>query len=503
MATRTSLRSVPVAARPRAFVSAVAGTLRRQSLCEPGMSVLVAVSGGPDSVALLRAVHAIAPKWRLSLSVAHCNYGLRGRESDEDEAFVRALCARLNLPCHVRRVSPATRASRPKVSLQEWAREIRYDAFNDLAARHRVDRVALGHTADDQAETVLLWMLRGAGITGLSGMPIIREERYIRPLLQTTRQEVLDYLAAVGQGYRTDSSNQRGPYLRNRIRRELMPALVGLNPAIIRTLSRQAELLSADERYLQAQATSAFNSLAHRMPGGACHLECARLLAIPLALQRRVIREAVREVCGTRKGPSFATVTLLLDRLLHGRSGSTMSLPGAIATRQDDRLVVQPGAAVKITRLRAAPPATGPAKSVTVTADVPVLLRWAPTGQSIQVHLEPVSDARRWSLRRNPQRAVFDADRVTPRIGLKGWQPGDWFCPAGMGGHRKKLQDFWVDAKVSRAERVRTPVMVSPEGILWVVGYRADERFLPGPTTTRLLIAETVPKPRIRQSKER
>ena len=206
-----------------AFLHRVAGTVRRRALIERGQHVLVAVSGGPDSVALLALLHRLAASWRLTLTVAHFNYGLRGTESDGDEVFVVSLCRKLGVPLHVRKLSVGRRGRGN--SFQAEARRLRYEALETIARECGADRITVGHTADDQAETVLLWMLRGAGLAGLSGMPPSREGGIVRPLYDVSRAEVLAYLRVEGVQYREDSSNAKPRYLRNRIRHEVLPVL--------------------------------------------------------------------------------------------------------------------------------------------------------------------------------------------------------------------------------------------------------------------------------------
>ena len=209
-----------------ALVRRVVAVVRRRRLFQAGSRILVAVSGGSDSVALLHLLHDLKPDWRLDLSVIHVNYGLRGKESDEDGEFVQRLCRRLTVPFIMKRVDLSRDTERhPQRSLQARARDIRYRIMREVAAAERVDRVALGHTADDQAETILMWLLRGAGMTGLAGMPIIREGLFIRPLLATEREELVAGLASRAIAFRTDSTNAKLLYRRNRIRHELLPII--------------------------------------------------------------------------------------------------------------------------------------------------------------------------------------------------------------------------------------------------------------------------------------
>ena len=241
---RLSSRS---ATRP-ALLSHLVRTVRQQELFVPGQHVLVAVSGGPDSIALLSLLHRLVPSWRLTLTAVHCNYGLRGAESDGDESFVRDFCQERQLSLVIHR--PMLVKRQHHSSVQAAARDARYDFMKQLALEAGADRIAVGHTANDQAETVLMWLLRGAGMTGLAGMPYVREERIIRPLLEATREEVVAYLDHEGLSYRRDSSNEKPLYHRNRIRKELLPVVTRLVPAAIRVLQRQADLLREDEQYL-------------------------------------------------------------------------------------------------------------------------------------------------------------------------------------------------------------------------------------------------------------
>ena len=223
-------------------------TVRQHQLFVPGHHLLVAVSGGPDSIALLSLLHHLIPSWRLTLTVIHCNFGLRGAESDGDESFVNTFCQerQLNLVIHC----PSLAKRRQRLSLQAAARDARYDFMKQMAHELGADRIAVGHTANDQAETVLMWLLRGAGMTGLAGMSYARKDGIIRPLLAASRQEVLTYLDHEGLTYRRDSSNEKPVYHRNRIRKELFPVLTQLVPTAVRVLQRRRRTVPrASNRY--------------------------------------------------------------------------------------------------------------------------------------------------------------------------------------------------------------------------------------------------------------
>lgn len=467
---------------PRLTVRRFATLLRGQRLLAPGDHVLVAVSGGPDSTALLRLLVDLAPAWSLRISAGHVHHGLRGRESDEDADFVAALCRRWDVPLRIERGRrPAPTGTRKGRSLQEWAREVRYAFLHRTAGELRATSVALAHTADDQAETMLLWMLRGAGATGLAGIPRRRDGRLVRPLLSVRRQDILEFLEATGVPYRSDSSNLSPAYLRNRIRHELLPVLRRFNPAIVELLCRQADLLRADDQCLEQQAADWLRRL-EPQDSARLTLRGDEVEALPLALQRRVVRQLLRQRSDGGRWPSFRTVAAVLALVTQGRPGSTLLVPGARVTRDYGT--------TRIERLAPSePPPSVPPEGIPLP--IPGAVLWPPTEEVIAVQWSedatacPASPARR---------AVLDPARFTPELRVRTWRPGDRFQPAGMAGHRKKLQDYFSDLKVPRDRRRRIPLVVAPEGILWVVGYRADQRVRATRSTTRALVVEVRPR---------
>lgn len=465
-----------------ALLHGMVRTVQRERLFEQGCRLLVAVSGGPDSVALLLLLRTLSRAWRLSLAAVHFNYGLRGRESEDDASFVAELCERLDVPLHVERIDlgqPVPRARNG--SLQAWARELRYDAMRRLAGELRMDRVALGHTADDQAETVLMWMLRGAGLAGLGGMPYFRDRLFVRPLLDVTRKDVLAYLEGHALPFRTDSSNSRPIYFRNRIRQELLPVVKELAPAAVRILQRQADILREEERFLEELAAEAWTRLVVEDAEGNLSLDRSGVVVLPLALQRRLVRQVLRRLHPLGKNPSLAVVATVLNQVVHARGGARMTTGFIQIRREYDRIQFSVGVHQTI-----------PVGSVALA--VPSVVHWPLTGQCIRA--QRIDRSEGVSLLRQPSReaALFDADRLPEELQLRSWRAGDRFCPCGMNGQEKKVQDYYSDIKLPRAKRHSTPLLVAPEGILWVVGYRQDERFRAGEQTRRfVLVTVSIP----------
>lgn len=450
----------------------VVEAVRRQRLIQAGDRVLVAVSGGADSVCLLTLLQEARERALLpgiELRIAHVNYGLRGDESEGDDAFVRELGTRLGVPVNCERVRLLPKSGG---TLQSRAREARYAFFGRLLREHGMTGVATGHTVEDQAETVLLWLMRGAGTGGLAGIPARRCGGIIRPLLGVTRQQVLDYLECRGMSYRADSSNGTVVYRRNRIRQEVLPALRALNPCIAEVLARGADILAADAAVLNEIEDERWRTVAKEVSSGCVVLDGERLALEPLGLQRRLVRRALAVVRQGQAGLTFRHVNDILERVLEGVHGAGLNLPGGLRVRRNrDLLMMEQGGRQGEDGFRTK----------------------LTSGILLQVPGEvTLGDGRRLLAVAGGQdlpdgRAVFvvDGDRLGGALFVRNWERGDWFCPLGMGGHRKKLQDFFVDLKVDRMMRGGIPLVVAPAGIVWVAGCRGDERFAAGSGTTR------------------
>jgi tRNA(Ile)-lysidine synthase len=458
-------------------------TIQERRLFDPGHHLLVAVSGGPDSIALLSLLSALAPSWRLKLTVVHFNYGLRGNESDGDEAFVALYCRTRNIPLIVRR--PVLTKQRGASSVQVLARWARYEAMKSLAHELHADRIVTGHTANDQAETMLMWMLRGAGLTGLAGMPFVRDEIIVRPLLKTTRKEILDYLKQEGLSYRQDSSNLMGVYRRNRVRRDLLPVMEDITPGIVRLLERQADALRTDDAYLQQVVEQLYRSVVTVDANGDQRFEREAVAALPDALKRRLIRHMLKSTDHEQRPPNLRVVDSVLRFVSGTAKGTRMSLRGAYVKKDREQVViVRRNGQNQDSERRSSTLLVEP-----VSMSVPCTVYWPGTGQEIHVQEMTRQAAEPFFRNRTRECAVFDVARVSTPLVLRPWQAGDRIHPQGMAGKSKKLQDLFTDWKVSREDRMRIPLLTSPEGILWVVGRREDERFVARKSTTRCLVA--------------
>jgi tRNA(Ile)-lysidine synthase len=403
-------------------------------------------------------------------------------ESDGDESFVDTFCRERHLSLVIHR--PTLVKRRQRSSLQAMARDARYDFMKQLAHEVGADCIAVGHTANDQAETLLMWMLRGAGMAGLAGMPYAREDGIIRPLLAATREEVVAYLDHEGLTYRRDSSNEKPLYHRNRIRKELLPVIMRLAPAAVRVLQRQADLLREDEEYLEQITNKLMHALVNHDSGGVQRVDRQAFLELPVALQRRLVRTVLRTYDEEGRASSLRVVESVRRVLLKGRYGARLFLKQALVTLDQGLVEFSPGAG----RDHRHETDSGQGKRETLALPVPSTVYWSRTKQQIHVQLMTRRGAQEVGRAPSQGLALFDADRFSEPLLIRAWQAGDRFSPHGMKGKSKKLQDFFTDRKIARHERGKIPLLVAPEGILWVVGMRQDERFIVRGGTTRCLV---------------
>jgi tRNA(Ile)-lysidine synthase len=469
-------------------------TIARYRMLDPGDRVIVAVSGGADSVCLLHLLLVLRDPYALALHVAHLHHGLRGSEADRDEAFVRREAERLGLSCTVERLTPTDYAPLKKLSRQAAARELRYAFLRRTAERVGATRIALGHTADDQVETILLRLLQGSGPEGWGGIPPVRGP-YIRPLIETPRALIEEYLPAAGISWLEDSSNRDLRYLRNYLRREVLPLLRRLNPRLAETVGRSARLLREDSSHLEAEAAAAFDRamVDLRRPGegsppapvpissGAGDrlvLSIAAVSSLDPSLQRRILRRVIATCRGSARGLRAEHLEAARERVLAGSTGSRIVLPGGWTLRNAyGRLIMERHPSV-----RSAPP-----------APVPVSVPGRTAAPAFGLLLETA-----W-LDRLPAESMtrdclyLDAERLPGPLQLRARLPGDSLHPAGMRGQRKKLQDLLVDMRIPREDRDRIPLLVGGDALVWVVGLRADGRFLAGPATRRPLMVRALP----------
>jgi tRNA(Ile)-lysidine synthase len=450
------------------------------TLLKPGLRLAVGVSGGADSVALLRALHARSGELGLVLHVAHLHHGLRGLEADVDLEFVRAVAAELGLPLHEARVDAAAEAEKAGESIEEAARRLRSRWFRELLCTVPLDAIATAHTRDDQAETVCAKFLRGAWTEGLSGIyPVVEftEGRIVRPLLGATRAEVEGYLQGLGQGRREDSSNRQLTFTRNRIRHELLPILEGWNPQIKEHLAQMAELAREEEAWWQAELTRVAPQIllsgrpvrgGGRASGDGLALDVTRLAALAPALQRRLVRYAAGQIGAALDFPATEALRALA---LDGRAGQRCELGQGLRaerTPRELRLTIEAASATR--RATAIPEYATPIPGEIAAAAFGIRLRIedAAAGEKAQSQAGPGKTAT-----------------------LRNWRPGDRVRLRYSSGPRK-VKEVLERLRVTGSSRAIWPVLEVNGRIVWMKGVELEPEQGIAVVATDLEVADAI-----------
>ena len=422
----------------------------------PGDKVIVAVSGGPDSVALAHALRDLQEQLGISFHIAHLNHGIRGREAYEDAEFVRGLADSLDLPVTIETADVPAVKKLLKLSVEEAARKVRYEFLERVADETCAQRIATAHTADDQAETVLMNLIRGAGPDGLAGIPPVRG-KYVRPLLGVTRADVMLYCEANHLETRTDSTNLRDEYRRNRVRLELIPLLEsGYNPGVKDALVATSEIMREESEYVAEKAAETLETVADWSREDDTVFRVDALLALPVALRRRCLRMAIEAAKGDLKDVAFKQVERVLTRLKGGKSFALTLPSGVVYAKMEDN-------SLRVFRADSEPEACRFERELIVPGVTEVV--------ELKIVFE-AEDIPRGSRYLRPPKSldvVVDRDSVKGRLVVRSWQRGDRIQPLGM-QDEKKLQDIFVDAKIPRRNRAEIPVIADNEKIIWVAG---------------------------------
>ena len=478
------------AARAGDIERAVRDALLRSQVLRPGGTLVVATSGGADSLCLLHVLHRISAEFGQSLHVAHLDHMLRGGESMADARFVHALAESLGLPCTVESRDAAAFRDAHRCSLEEAAREVRYAFLLDVARAAGAAAVATGHTRDDAVETVMLHILRGTGVHGLRGLePVSRFPQsagdaagetpplLLRPLLEVSRSETMDYCRSLGLMPREDSSNLAMAHLRNRIRLELLPSLRQLNPRVDDALLRLAGIAAEDDDCISSTAHELWERGAV-VSEDAVTFPLDLFLASPPAVQSRLVLETMTRLSGSARDVALGHVEAVRD-IASGPTGKRVDLPGGVTWRRERSSLRAFLRKTEERELRATMPESPLELAVPGEVPVPGGRIAASLGES--VHCAETS----------PYVAQLDAALTGDRLLVRRRRPGDRFRPLGMAGE-KKLQDLMVDAHIPVDERDGIPIVCSTSHIVWVAGWRIDDRVKTTASTQRVLRLEFV-----------
>lgn len=439
-------------------------TITEYSLFPKGAKIVVGVSGGADSVCLLHLLHRMQKEREWQLLAVHIHHGLRGAEADADAQFVETLCREMGIFCIVKRANVRAEAKARGVGEEEAGRLIRYEVFRELAGTE--GRIAVAHHRKDQAETLLMRLCRGTGMTGLVGMLPLREN-ICRPLLFCSREEIEAYCRAEGLSWQEDATNGQAIYTRNKVRLQVLPLLEEINPRAEEHIAKTASLLAEEEEYMEQQAAVCERAVRLDAPNGEIRLRRSAVMALHPAMRRRVLRRAMQSFWQTE--PSLVQLTAL-EELLQKQSGKKRVFTGGVCAENRYHILVLYREAERVPKQEGfcfALPMEG-------EGEIPE----AGLAYRIWLSEEPVE------ISQDVCTNVFDYDKIEKNLFCRTRRTGDVIrLQAG----RKKIKDVFIDEKIPKEERDRIPLIAAEQEILWIPGVRRSAAGLVDETTRRFL----------------
>ena len=466
------------------MIRKVKESIKKYHMLEPGDSVVVAVSGGPDSIALLKVLETISDEYELTLITAHLNHGLRV-EADREAQFVRDVSKEMGIKFECKAVDINLLRKGTGKSIEDISRDVRYHFLNDVAKRHHAHKIALGHHLNDQVETVLINFLRGSGSGGLKGMLPARDSLYIRPLLQVNKTEILSYLEFHKIQFVRDMSNTEDIYLRNRIRHLLIPELkTKYNPKLEESLCIMAEIMRMEDDYMKTITDKILSEWgAEPDSNDEVMIRISKLRIYHEAIQRRIIKNILRRSTPNSKGIGYTHIKAVQDLAYSNYPSGHLNLPyNIVARREYDFLFFTRGRKFERNIVKEK------CDQVFYEVTLPGSVNIAESGKIIKFDfVDPPVQAKS-----NRQYIVFmDYDKINLPLIIRAGKPGDRIQPLGMRG-TKKIKSFFIDEKIPLNRRKDVPLLLDKESVIWIAGMRISERVKITEKTRRILKVEIV-----------
>ncbi|MDY6856651.1 MAG: tRNA lysidine(34) synthetase TilS [Thermodesulfobacteriota bacterium] len=454
------------------LISKAIDTIEKYRMLQQGERIVVAVSGGPDSVFLLYTLNELKDDMNLTLIVAHVDHCIRKDESKDECMFVKNLANRFDLPFESQSFNVPLIKKVMRVSTQEAARNVRYEFLMRTLRKYNAHKVATGHNADDQAETVLMRLIRGTGSKGLCGINPFRDGIFIRPIIEIRQSEIRRELEDRRIEFVIDSSNKEDIYLRNKIRNRLMPVLINeYNPNIIQSLVNTSEILRKEDGFLDILAKEYLSDIRIYSDKKSIALDILRLKDLDESIQIRVLKRAIELFSEDLRCVCFKHLDSIVHMLFRKGSNKFLNLPkGICIEKRYNELIIRE-------EIRGN-------DFFYSFNHVPDRVRLKETGKDIEFSV--IKKAKNLDVGRDPDVAFFDFERVRFPIILRNFKEGDRFQPIGLNG-TKKLKDFFIDCKIPRSIRRQVPLLVFDDLIAWVIGLRIDHRVMLSESTKEIL----------------
>jgi len=445
-------------------IDGIKQTIEREKLITRGDKILVALSGGPDSVCLLHALKSLESTYGIRIYGAHLNHKIRGIEAQKDAMYAAKLCDKLEIPFFVKAIDVPEFAKIHKLTLEEAARKVRYNMLFEVKSKINADKIAVAHNLDDQAETVLMRLLRGSGIKGLKGMDYFREDGIIRPLMDVEKKDIIKYCENHELNPRIDHTNSEEEYTRNKIRLKLIPFIEKeFSHNIKETLSRTANILREDNAHLEKNAKLIFEKEVIVISKDTVKMDSEELLSCEYSISKRLIRMAIEKISGSLEGIENIHVEDVISLSRNPKNQAMINLPkGIFVYKRPEGIYITTKEMIE--------------KTVTFSHNLEFDDYVEIPEVNMAIESKIMSKEKCMMLPTGQFTKAFDIDKIKGPLTVRARIDGDRMRPMGLGG-TKKLKDIFIDLKIPREKRDEVPLVTDKEGILWMVGYKISEDY--------------------------
>ncbi|MDY0044541.1 MAG: tRNA lysidine(34) synthetase TilS [Syntrophales bacterium] len=470
------------------FLIKIKNTIDKYKMIVRGDRIGVALSGGADSISLFWVLLELAAHYEASLMILHVNHGLRGIESDKDERFVKELGEKLNIAVQSRSIPLSERLKEKGGSIEDTARDMRYEYFEEAKNYWNLTKIALGHTLNDQAETVFMKILRGSGLSGMRGILPVRGEIYIRPLIETKKEEIISFLSTYDLAYVNDLSNLDDCFLRNRVRSKLIPELIeSFNPRLLRNIGQMTDIMREDEDFISKMMMHTLSRWRIDMNRRPVALDLAEFNKCHMAVKRRILRFLIENISEEKRELGYRHIQSIFN-IINGKKphGMVDIGQGTIVQREYDRLLIN-NIRENASRRSNSPYSAYKECNFMYPVTIPSLIHIEEISRSIIVSFVELR-AVDYTLK---DTAFMDYNKIEFPLKVRNFIPGDSIAPLGLGG-TKKIKSLFIDNKIPRRHRGCMPLLEDRESILWVAGICLSDKVKITEETKKILKAQII-----------
>ncbi|RDY26189.1 tRNA lysidine(34) synthetase TilS [Romboutsia weinsteinii] len=439
----------------------VLSTINKYDLIQQGDKIVLGLSGGPDSVCLLHILNRLKPELNIEIYAAHLNHRIRGIEAQKDALYVAKLCEDMGITCFVKSIDVPKYCEQNGVSIEEGARKLRYEMFHEIKENTKSNKIAVGHNLNDQAETVLMRMMRGTGLHGLTGIGYVRDNVIVRPILDIERSEIENYCQYHNLNPRIDKSNLENIYTRNKVRLELIPYMrENFNSNIVESVVRMSNSLRSDSEYIEKDAEEKFKQVS-RITNDSVEIYLDEYISMHNSIKTRILRNAVKQVLGDTNFLDQKHIEDIMDLEGENKINKRISLPrGVFVYRKNDRIILTTKEIVN--------------NEISFCYNIPINGFFKIKELDIMLETQVISIDRYKNMKVDKMSKGFDFNKVKGGILVRNREQGD---KIKLHAGSKKIKDLFIDLKIPREERCKIPVITDEQGILCVGDYRMSEDY--------------------------